>query len=243
MKNPKKDKFRCVIVVPVYNEEKIIEKSILIIHEHIKKNMKYPCTILIANNGSTDKTMDVAYRLEKKNSDIKTLDLTYKGRGYALKKAWNQIHADIYIYCDIDLSTDLSSLNDLIDKVRSGNDIVIGSRYHKRSKTKRTILRKTLSKGYNNIIRIFFKTKIHDFQCGFKAINNKIKEKVLPYIKDKEWFFDTELLLCSEHYGYKIKEIPIIWKEKPDSKVRILQTIFSYINNIIRLKSRLSKYN
>jgi hypothetical protein len=92
------------------------------------------------------------------------------------------------------------------------------------------------------LVKILFKTKLTDFQCGFKAFDNKAINELLPNIKDNEFFFDTEFLLKAENLGYKIKQIPVKWNEmrKKDSKVNIPDTMYKYIKKIIELKLNLS---
>jgi len=237
MKNKK-----ILLVVPVYNEEKIVEDSIKKLYDYMTFNIKEDWSVVIADNASTDQTKDISKKLSQKYKKIKYIHLGYKGRGNALKYVWGHFNADVYAYCDVDLSTDINCLTVLFNEILKGHDIVSGSRYLKDSKTKRTFKRMVLSKGYNHLIKIFFKTKLTDFQCGFKAIDKKIAHEVLPITENKEWFFDTELLLLSEQSKkYKIKEIPVKWKEGKDSKVKIFNTIYSYIDQILKLRLRLNE--
>ncbi|MBC8146809.1 MAG: glycosyltransferase [Bacteroidetes bacterium] len=231
---------KIILTVPVYNEEKILESSINTLHTYLSKNISFDWNIIIADNASTDNTKTIAERLSNKNDFVKSVHLKYKGRGNALKYVWTKFDADIYAYCDVDLATNISHLKTLFDNVVKGDNIVIASRYLKKSNSNRTIKRFALSKGYIYLIKLFFKTNITDFQCGFKAIDKKVVQEILPKIKDKEWFFDTELLILAEQSNkYKIKEIPVEWHEKEDSKVRILKTVWNYIVKLIKLRIRL----
>jgi len=233
---------KIILTVPVYNEEKVLETAIIRLHNYMRENIKNKWEILIANNASTDKTKEIADNLTKKLSNVKVFHLTSKGRGNALKHAWMNSEADVYAYCDVDLATDIIHLKKLFNSVLEGNDIVTGSRYIKTSDTRRTLKRLVLSKGYIYLIKLFFKTKIIDFQCGFKAVNKKFVKEILPKVENKEWFFDTESLLLAENTpGFKIEEIPITWYERKDSKVRIIKIVYQYITNIIELKFRIRK--
>ena len=77
---------------------------------------------------------------------------------------------------------------------------------------------------------------ISDYQCGFKAINSKLADQLLPFVKDNGWFFDTELLYKSQKAGLMIKEIPVIWTDDRDSKVKILSTIIKDILGLLRIR-------
>lgn len=234
-----------IIVLPVYNEEKLLESSVVILNDYLKKNLSFNYKLIIANNASSDKTKDIANSLVNKYSNIDVVHLDFKGRGNVLNYVWSNYQADVYSYCDIDLATDITCFDELFKQILQGNNLVIGSRYLKGSDSKRTFKRWLVSIIYIYLIKLLFKTKISDFQCGFKAVDNDIVKEVLPLIKDKGWFFDTELILLTEmSNNYKIKEIPIKWEEKreKESRVNIIQTGINYINNLFKLRKRLKKY-
>lgn len=69
-----------------------------------------------------------------------------------------------------------------------------------------------------------------------KSATKKAVDKLVPMVKSNEWFFDTELLILGEKLGYKIKEIPVMWEEDPDSRVVITTTVSEYIKNVLRLR-------
>src|SRR3989338_7136156 len=100
---------------------------------------------------------------------------------------------------DVDLSTDLNSLLPLILSLRQGYDIAIGSRLLSQSKViNRPLKREVMSRVYNILIKLFFRVKVSDAQCGFKAVNRAVVADLLPHIKDNAWFFDSELLITAE---------------------------------------------
>jgi glycosyltransferase involved in cell wall biosynthesis len=231
---------KILLTVPVYNEEKIISKSIQKLHNYMSKEINQPWEIAIISNGSKDKTRLIIKQLEKKYSHIIGIHIRKKGRGNALKYVWLHHNADIYAYCDIDLATKISSLKNLFNEIKNGSNIVIGSRYHKKSKSKRNFIRFILSRSYIYFCQILFKTNINDFQCGFKAIDKNIVKNILPKIKNENWFFDTELLLKAEKKRkYKIKEIPINWTENENSNVIIPLIICQFIKECFQLKKQL----
>jgi glycosyltransferase involved in cell wall biosynthesis len=239
---------KILIVLPVYNEEKILEYSVLEVEKYCKKNLNsYDWKIVIAENGSQDKSLEIIQEIHYKYPHILFFHLEKEGRGRALKKAWMEYDADIYVYMDIDLSTDLSYLLNLIHPLDKGEcDIVIGSRLINGAQAKRSLKRKIISHFYNFLLRFFFPHyPVKDSQCGFKAISQKVKKEILPYVKNSNWFFDTELLVKAFYYNFKIKEIPVLWKEsvfsERKSKVKLLSTIFDNLKEIIRLKKDLIK--
>ncbi|MCX8147043.1 MAG: glycosyltransferase family 2 protein [Candidatus Woesearchaeota archaeon] len=229
------------VVVPVYNEEKDLERSVRILHSFLSKKMKnYKWRIVIADNASKDNTLSIAKRLSKTMSNVDYIHLDLKGRGRALKKAWLESRADIVSYMDVDLSTDINAFPKMIEgMLKSKCNVATGTRLAKKSKTERSLLREILSRGYNYIVRAILWVKYSDAQCGFKAATRKAVDDIVPLIKDNEWFFDTELLTIAEKFGYGVYEIPVKWVEDPNSKVRIFRTVSQYIRDVLRLRFEL----
>ena len=224
------------IVVPVYNEEKILEKSISTLYNFLEKNFKYNWSIIIADNASKDNTLDVANSLSEKYKKVKVLHLNQKGRGRALRIAWTKSDADIVSYMDVDLSTDLSFFPIMIDSLIQGYDVATGSRLMKGAEIKRSFKRELLSRGYNVLVRLILGVNYKDSQCGFKAVKREIVNDVVPEVRDNNWFFDSELLFRAHMKGYKIKEIPVKWIEDEDSRVRIFSTVTNYLKSIAILR-------
>lgn len=226
------------VTLPVYNEEAQLADSVEKVLAVCKENYKN-FEILIADNASTDKTLEITKILSKKHKKVKYIHLDQKGRGRALKKAWSTTDADIMCYMDIDLSTDLKHLKELTDAIESGYDIAFGSRLSKGSELKRGLKRDILSRGYNFLLKLFLNVGFNDAQCGFKAVNKRVVKELLPKVENNEWFFDTEMLVKGERYGYKLKEIPVKWIDDEGSTVNIKKTVESYMKNIFRVRKEL----
>lgn len=226
------------ITIPVYNEEKELKKNIEMLLEFCNKNLKaYNWHITIADNASKDNTPVIASTMSKKNSKILYFRLEQKGRGRAIKRVWSQSKCDYCLYMDLDLSTDLVHLPNILKKLKNGYDVAIGSRLAKGARVEgRTFLRELTSRALNFFfIRFFFQTHFTDAQCGFKGVTRKIVEAIIPKVEDNEWFFDGELLIIAEKSGYKIYEEPVHWVDNPGSTVRLISTIWGDLMSINRL--------
>ena len=230
------------IVVPVLNEEKILQKSITTLDEYMAKHLPYRYQITIADNGSQDKTLEIAKRLAEKYQSVRVVSLAERGRGRALRQVWQNSPADILAYMDVDLSTSLDDFLPMIQLLVAGEaGVAIGSRLMKDSRTSRGVKREFISRCYNNIIKWTSGTKFSDAQCGFKAIRRDIAIKFLPKIKDNEWFFDTELLIKTERAGVPIHEQPVTWIEDTDSRVKIVKTAVDDLKGLYRVNKELDK--
>ncbi len=226
------------VTIPVYNEEKELAKNITTLYDFCSKNLrKYDWHITVADNASSDNTPVIALTLTKKYANIIYFRLEQKGRGRAVKRVWSQSKCDYCMYMDLDLSTDLSHLPNILNALENGYDVAIGSRLAKGAKVEgRTFLRELTSRALNFFfIQFFFRTHFTDAQCGFKGVTRNIVENLIPKIKDNEWFFDGELLIVAEKSGYKIYEEPVHWVDNPGSTVRLLSTIWGDLMSIRRL--------
>lgn len=230
------------IVVPVLNEEKILQESITTLDEYMAKHLPYRYQITIADNGSQDKTLAIAKNLAEKHQSVRVVSLAERGRGRALKQVWQNSPADILTYMDVDLSTSLDDFLPMIQPLVAGEaGVAIGSRLAKGAKTTRGLKREFISRCYNKIIKRTSGTKFSDAQCGFKAIRRDVAAKFLPKIKDNEWFFDTELLIKTERAGVPIHEQPVTWIEDTDSRVKIVKTAVDDLKGLYRVNKELDK--
>ncbi len=226
------------VIIPVYNEERVIRQSVETLRQFLKKNIAHSCTIVIADNGSTDKTWQVAQSLSREYPDVVPLHLDEKGRGRALRRALLESTADIVSYMDVDLSTDLGAFPALIQGIEEGYDIVIGSRLMPGSSVKRSFKRELTSRTYNLLLKAMFRTGFCDAQCGFKALTSKAAHELVHLVQNQLWFFDTEMLLLARRKGYRIKEVPVVWVEDPDSRVSVPKTTFEYLKELLRMRFR-----
>lgn len=227
------------IVIPVYNEEKELAESVGTLHRFLTDHLTdFTWTITVIDNASTDTTWEIARSLTKKIPGVHAYHLNQKGRGRAVKYAWAKEHADISVYMDVDLSTDLKHIPPLVRSLLRGYDLAIGTRNASGSRVHgRSLLRTITSKGYIALIKLFFLVHFSDAQCGFKAVTRKVVEEVVPYIHDDEWFFDTELLIYAEKSGLRIYEEPVTWVDNPGSTVRVMKTAQGDIEGLWRLWS------
>ena len=227
------------VVVPVLNEERALVASVSMLHEFLRDRLgDYDWRILIADNGSTDTTFQVAESLSEQYARLECMHIDQRGRGRALKMAWSESDADIVCYTDVDLSTDLDALPLLVEAVNGGGyEVATGSRLMRGSRViGRSPVRELVSRTYSLIFRAMFLVGFRDAQCGFKALSRRAVQDVVPLVRDTGWFFDTELLVLAEKNGYRVKEVPVKWTDDPDSRVKIVSTAYEDMKGLLRLR-------
>lgn len=224
------------IVIPVYNEQAALERGVIELRSYLEQYFPYHWTIVIADNASTDRTWEIAERLAR-SPHVRAIHLDRKGRGRALREAWLTSGADVVAYMDVDLSTNLKSFLPLVAPIITGHsDVAIGSRLLRSAVVQRQFRREVISRLYNLLIKLLFRNRFSDAQCGFKALSRRAAVELLPQVENQGWFFDTELLLLSEERGMRIYEVPVQWIEDLDSRVNITRTAIEDIKGLIRVR-------
>ncbi len=246
------------IVIPVYNEEEDLRSCVVTLCRYLagacdeagySRDDGFPADftwkIVIADNASTDGTWAVATALSKAYPDfVRAVRINRKGRGFALKTAWSQSLAQVVAYMDVDLSTGLEHIDELVVPVLTGEaDISFGSRLMRESRVKRSLKREFISRSYNTMLHVYSKARFHDAQCGFKAMSTRAARKLLPKIEDDAWFFDTEMLLIAQNEGMCMHEIPVRWVEDANSTVKIGSTALEDLKGMRRLRLKMDALN
>ena len=203
-----------IITLPVYKDGEFLLRAVDTL-EKLTAALSYDCKLLITEDGSD--SSQIVSELQKRFSNIIYLHHDQRlGRGRALREAWDKVEGDVYVYLDVDMATDLEKLDAFRKLVQLPEryDMVTGSRYLHGSVTNRPIVRRLTSIAYNTLVRIIFRTGVHDHQCGFKSFSKPLVKMLSREAKSDSWFWDTEVIVLARKLGYSIAEIPIYWTEQ-----------------------------
>ncbi|MHB1309461.1 MAG: dolichyl-phosphate beta-glucosyltransferase [Limisphaerales bacterium] len=233
---------RLHVTLPAHNEAAQIPTSLRRVAAFLD-GQGWEWELTVAENGSSDQTAELAeveirrLTLDGRARRMRVQRGIEPGRGRALRTAWLASEADLMCYMDVDLSTDLACLPELIGPLMRGEaDLAIGSRLLPASRTTRGLKREVLSRGYSRLLRWALGLGIRDAQCGFKAITREAARVLLPQVQDEGWFFDTELLWLAQRGGWRIREIPVTWVDDPTTTVKLLPTIWRDLRGVWRLR-------
>ena len=226
------------VIIPVYNGAPYLETCLEKVRSHLIAS-GYAWEILVAEDGSTDGTKELCRKLRAQYPDV---DFTNEdrrlGRGASLERSLMAATGDVMVYCDVDMATDPSHLDDLVSAILGGYDIVTGSRYLPESAVQRTPSRLIASRAYNALVRRLLGSKLSDHQCGFKAFKRDTVLGILPDVESRHWFWDTEVLVRAQHEGLLIAEIPVRWHESRNGKttVRLVSDTVKFLEEVARLR-------
>lgn len=221
------------ITIPVYNEETSLESKIITLHDFCINHFSGKLwAIIIADNGSMDRTQVIAEDLAATYNQIKYVKLDRKGVGLALKTSWKQSNSYIIGSMDLDLSTDLKHLPQVLSAITEQDyDLVYGTRLHSDSRViGRTLKREIISRIFNYILQNYLKVSISDSMSGFTFFKRSFLDKILKNgAESDKWFFQAEILIVSEWLGLRMYELPIHWIDDSDSKVKVLSLMIEYL--------------
>jgi len=222
------------IIVPAYNEEKRIKTFLFDLNTYCTRNLKN-YEIIIVNDGSNDKTLDIIKKVKYKNFRYSSYTPN-KGKANAVKVGVTIAKGSHLLFIDADGATAPKEISYMLPKLEK-YDVVVGSRNLKASKAKKNFSRRILSWGFNNYISFLFRMSFSDYLCGFKGFKTPIAKKLFYSLKSKRWIFDVELFYKIKKYKLSIAEIPIKWIHQDDSKMKttdIIKIFFQIL--MLRLK-------
>jgi dolichyl-phosphate beta-glucosyltransferase len=225
------------IIIPMYNEEKRVSKTIEKIVQYMQeKGNEYE--ILTVDDGSTDNTLEVVGKLVEQNDNIRLLkNPGNKGKGYSVKHGMLKAKKDCVLFSDADLSTPIEELEKMIPELQAF-DVVIGSRKTEGSdiQVKQPFYRTLAGKIFPIVVNIILLPNIKDTQCGFKLFTKKAAQEVFNLQTIDGFSFDAEILFIANKKKYNIKEVPVIWINDADSKVRIIRDSMRMFKELLKIR-------
>jgi dolichyl-phosphate beta-glucosyltransferase len=224
------------IVVPAYNEEKRIRKSLDKIFDFLdSKQISYE--VIVVDDGSKDKTVEIINSL--KNSKLRLLrNKKNSGKGQTVKNGMLEAKGNVVVFTDADLSTPIEEVDKALDWLEKGYDIIIGSRGLKNSdiKIKQPLYRRMMGRIFNIITQILSVRGIKDTQCGFKCFKKETVKKIFQKQTLTGFSFDVEILFLAQKYKYKIKEMPVQWLNDAESKVSPIKDSLRMFRDIFKIQ-------
>lgn len=225
-------KSRISILIPCHNEAGTIEQSYHRLTDFLRG--KYNYEIILEEDGSSDGTDEIICRIAEKDSRVTALTFPgrRRGKGWGLRKCFRAARGDLIIVVDAELPISTAVIERFVDESRNA-DIIIGSRFL-RSGSHRPRYRDLLSKGYNLLSRMLFELNTTDIQCGYKLIKREVLNSIELRLNGFE--MDTELVVKARSKGFRIKEIPVDWIQRRDSKVNVLTQSVRMLFGLVVIK-------
>jgi dolichyl-phosphate beta-glucosyltransferase len=230
------------IVLPAHNEADRLPVCLNTLTDWIWNYTHFKTEIIIVENGSTDRTMDIAWEWSLKWAMIqKPWHIDQRSKAAAVRKGMLEARGQYVMMADVDLSMPLEEIKKYILYIVGGYDVVIGSRYMPKSHLKQSIRRSISSHLFRSITSLVI-PEIRDTQCGFKMFKREAAVELFHDLKTNSMAFDVEILLEARRRGYRIHELPITWIENKDSRVHMLRDALRMSQDVYRLWRKEVRY-
>lgn len=210
------------VIIPCYNERRNLERGVLQEVENYLQKQKYSSEVLISDDNSTDKSLEIVAKFCQKHPRFKLLKNPHGGKAFAIRAGVQKAQGEIVLFTDMDQSTPINQLTKLLPCFEKGFSVVIGSRGEGREGF--SLIRKLGSATFRFIRQKLLLRRIVDTQCGFKAFKGAVAKDLFSRLlifekskKTKGWrvgAFDVELLFIAQKLGYRIAEVAVIWQDR-----------------------------
>ncbi len=225
------------IIIPAHNEENRLPRTLEQVLAFLAQQ-PYEAEVLVVENGSTDRTLELAQGFAGRHQGFRFIHLDERGKGMAVRRGMLEARGEYRFMCDADLSMPIAEVNKFLPPARSDFDIAIGSREVQGAvRYNEPFYRHFGGRFINFIIRILILPQLQDTQCGFKCFRAAAAEDLFRRQTLNGWSFDVELLFIAYRRGDRIVEIPIDWYYRPESKVNAVRDALRMIGDIFIIRS------
>lgn len=233
------------IIVPVHNEQTRIREAVWKMIRYGELHLgEYE--ILLVENGSTDETLAIARELSNTYRPVTALQVAGRSKAVAVRYGMLTARGEYRYMCDVDLSTPINELSRFLKYIRHHGtvDIVIGTREHPDSQVRTSFKRYMIGRIFSLMTQVLvpMQTKYRDTQCGFKLFNKRAAEDIFNRVEGISMAFDVEALYLAEQLEYVVAELPVIWDNDKDSRVRLVSDGWAMLNDLMKIQRRQSRY-
>ena len=227
------------VIIPAFNEESRIQNAVIRTSRFLRNSgMKWE--LIVVDDGSTDSTPNILERLAAGLPQLRIMRVKEnRGKGDAVRQGLAHAGGKTVIFADCDLSTPPREIANAVSWIKRGFDIAIGSRAAPgaRIPVPSPLRRRISSRIFHLLVRILFGLEFADTQCGFKAFSRRAARIMAKEGKVAGFAFDVELLLLARRHKMKVKEFPVVWRDKSDSKISILRHAPAMLGSLISMRS------
>jgi dolichyl-phosphate beta-glucosyltransferase len=224
------------IILPAHNEESRLPKSLQLFEQFLGEQ-SYTSEVIVVENGSSDRTFEIAKAFEGRLPGLKVIHEEQSGKGRAIQRGMLESCGDFRFYCDVDLSMPITEINYFLPPKLEQFDIAIASREAPGAiRYNEPAYRHLAGRIFNTLVRWAALPGLQDTQCGFKCFRAAAADEIFRHQTMMGWSFDVEVLFIGQCWGYKIVEVPIPWYYYPGSQVHLFRDAWRMVSDIMTIR-------
>lgn len=229
------------IVMPAYNEARRINRTLDRLRDYFARAAAR-CELIVVDDGSRDGTAEIVRQFVSEPLTVRLLvNPANRGKGYSVRQGMLAATGEILLMCDADLSAPIEELDKLLRWLDRGYDVAIGSRDlpDSRLDPPQPLARRLMAWTFRAIRRRLLLPGLKDTQCGFKCFRRDVARRIFSRQTVDGWLFDCEVLGIAERLGYRIREVGVVWRNDPDSRVNAFRETLSALPTLLTIRRRL----
>ncbi len=226
------------IVIPAYNEVTRLARSLERVLAYLDRR-GLAAEVLVVDNGSTDATPALAREWAARDRRVRALDTGgVRGKGVAVRTGMRAARGDRVLFSDADLATPIEEVEKLEAALDAGAGVAFASRALPDSdiQVHQSALRETMGRAFNRVVQLLAAPGIRDTQCGFKLFTAEAARRIFAVQWLDGFAFDVEAVFLARRMGFRVAEVPVIWRHDADSKVRMWRDGVVMLWDIVRVR-------
>lgn len=232
------------IIIPAYDEAGRIGATLAAIQAYmVRTGRRYEA--IVVDDGSHDATPDIVRRAARATGNVRLIvNPSNRGKGYSVRQGMLSATGDLLLMYDADASAPIDQLERLLPWIDRGYDVVIGSRDAPEAQLDppQPARRRRLAALFRGLRRLLLLPELRDTQCGFKLFRRDVAREVFARQRLDGWLFDCEVLGIADRLGYRIREVGILWRDRPDSRVRVGRAAVGALPTLLWIRLRLREF-
>lgn len=238
---------RCYLslIVPAYNEEERLPATLERIAQYLGER-EFSHELLVVDDGSRDATRDVVREfavtrpwVRLVHYDDETGAPLNRGKGFAIRMGVEAAVGRDVLFSDADLSTPIEEMERMLPLISRGDcDVVIASRALPESNlaVRQPLHRELMGRTFNKIVQALAVPGVVDTQCGFKAFRGDVAKKLFSLAQIDGFGFDPEILFLARKFGFKIREVPVTWEHRDNSRVNPITAPIGMLRELLEIR-------
>ena len=226
------------VIIPAYNEAQRLEATLRAVHAYLQRQ-PYAAEIIVVDDGSEDGTASIVRACGGWFPPISVLhNGRNRGKGFSVRHGFLHARGEYLLFSDADLSTPIEEVEKLLAALHEPCDIAIGSRALRESRVEvhQPWYREHMGRLFNVFVQALAVPGIRDTQCGFKCFTREAALALCQRMTAEGFGFDVEMLYLARRLGYRVREIPVVWRNSPQTRVRVWRDSVSMMGDLVRIR-------